>query len=173
MTAQKIVLVIAPENFRDEELFDTQEELENAGIKTTIASKKRGLCRGKLGKTAHAQSALSEIKVSDYDGIVFVGGGGVRVYFEDPEALKLAQDFFAARKWTTAICAGPGVLARAGLLTKKNVTSHESVKDLIQATGARWTGQDVETDGKIVTANGPAAAHAFGKKIAEQLANRP
>lgn len=34
--------IIAPSNFRDEELLYTKEELERAGIKTTIASTKTG-----------------------------------------------------------------------------------------------------------------------------------
>ena len=38
MADKKAVLIIAKEIFRDEELFDTQAELEDAGIETTVAS---------------------------------------------------------------------------------------------------------------------------------------
>ena len=50
-------MVIAPDQFRDEELFETKEELETAGLSTVIASKQKGICKGKLGREAVAEIA--------------------------------------------------------------------------------------------------------------------
>ena len=44
----KVLLVIAPQVFRDEELFETREELEKAGFETVIASTAKGICTGKI-----------------------------------------------------------------------------------------------------------------------------
>jgi protease I len=45
----KVLMIIAPERFRDEELFVTKEELEKAGHETVIASITTGTCPGSRG----------------------------------------------------------------------------------------------------------------------------
>lgn len=165
----KIVLVIAPQNFRDEELFHTKEELEKAGHETVIASKAMGEATGRMGGKATPEIELSAVKESDFDAIVFVGGGGSNVYFNDPTALGLARKFAGAGKIVSAICIAPSILANAGLLKEKKATAYESEQENLKAKGAEFTGSPVEADGKIVTANGPEAAREFGKKIAGLL----
>ena len=167
--AKNVLMVIAKNNFRDEELFHTKESLEAAGLKTTIASSEAGVCEGKLGGTVNAELSLAGVKVADYSGVVFVGGSGAAQYFDDPNALILAKKFSNSKKITAAICIAPSVLANAGLLTGKNATAFRSEQQNLEAKGATFTGEPVTVDGKIVTANGPKAAKSFGKKIAELL----
>ena len=74
MSGKRVLMVIAPENFRDEELLHTKEELERAGAETTIASSKTGVVKGLLGATVTPDFKLDQVNVDDYDAIVFVGG---------------------------------------------------------------------------------------------------
>lgn len=165
----KAVLVIAPDKFRDEELFDTRAELEKAGIETAIASIKTTEITGMLGGKVTPSLTLNDIKVEDFDAIVFIGGQGASVYFDNATALTLAKDFQAAGKVVAAICIAPSVLANAGLLEGKKATCWESEKGNLEAKGAQYTGQAVEVDGKIITGSGPTAARAFGQAIANAL----
>ena len=55
-----VLIIIALERFRDEELFVTQLELEKAGHQTVIASTVRGSCAGARGGTAIAVLRLAE-----------------------------------------------------------------------------------------------------------------
>lgn len=165
----KIVLVIAQRDFRDEELFHTKEELEKAGHKTIVASRRKGECTGMLGGKAKAEISLEEIKTSDFQGIVFVGGGGSAEYFNDAKALNLAKEFFKEEKLVCAICIAPSILANAGLLKEKKATCFSSEAGNLKAKGANYTGKPVETDGKIITADGPKSAREFGKKIVSML----
>jgi protease I len=167
--AKKVVLVIAPKNFRDEELFHTKEELEKAGVGTTIACASAGTCSGALGGTARADVALDKVAEAGFDGIVFVGGGGSSVYFNDKRAQKLAQDFAAKGKVVAAICIAPSTLANAGVLRGKRATSFPSEEANLRSKGAEFTGEGVTIDGKIITADGPQSARAFGKAIAKAL----
>jgi hypothetical protein len=52
----KILMIIAPERFRDKELFITKEELEKAGHETVIANIAKGICPGSRGGFATATS---------------------------------------------------------------------------------------------------------------------
>ncbi len=167
------LFIIAPENFRDEELFVPQKILEDAGIETTIASKKAGICHGSLGGEIKAVIGLNQINAEDFDAIIFVGGSGSEIFFEDPAAHLLAKKAFENEKVLAAICAAPTILAQAGVLKEKSATvfSSPDYEEILKKGGADLTRADLEVDGKIITANGPAAAEKFGEKIAEMLKN--
>jgi len=169
MAQKKAVLIIAKEIFRDEELFDTQKALEQQGVTTTIASSIVGICKGKLGKNAQSTVLVKDISTGDYDAIIFVGGNGAMQYYEDPAALSLAKQADKEARVLAAICIAPRILANAGLLKGKTATCYVSEAEAIQQLGAKYTGNDVEQDGKTITANGPHAAYDFGKTIANEI----
>ena len=76
---KKAVLVIAHEGFRDEELLDTKEALEKNGVAVKIASTELSEAKGKLGARVMPDMLFKDIKMKDFDAIVFVGGpGGVQ-----------------------------------------------------------------------------------------------
>jgi len=164
-----VLMVIAPENFRDEELFETKEVLEAAGLSTIIASKHEGVCHGKLGGEAIATVSLGEAKASDYGAVLFVGGMGSEVYFKDPVAHDLAWEMYADGKIVSAICIAPVILANAGLLKGRKATVFQDGAETLKSNGADYTGDPVTIDGKIITGNGPASSKAFGKAVADLI----
>ncbi|MFH1586641.1 MAG: DJ-1/PfpI family protein [Candidatus Diapherotrites archaeon] len=166
---KKAVFVVSQNMFRDEELFEAKEELDNAGIETKVASLTKETATGKLGGTVKPDLAINEISAKDFDAIVFVGGGGSTVYFGNQAALKLAREFFEKKKIVAAICIAPSILANAGILKGKKATVFGTEHRNIEEKGATYTDERVTVDGKIITANGPAAAHEFGQKIVEAL----
>jgi protease I len=162
-------MIIAPEMFRDEEYAHPKAVLEARGAAVVTASTHPGPCRGKLGMTAEASLAVADADPADYDAVVFVGGGGAQVFFDDPAAHALARSAHDLGRIVAAICIAPSVLARAGLLEEVRVTAFPSQHDDLVAHGALWTGAPVEVSGPIITANGPDAAHDFGMAIADAL----
>lgn len=166
----QVLMVIPPEQFRDEEYEHPKRVLEAAGIRVTTASTRAGRCIGKLGMIAEADLALRDVADAEYDGIVFVGGGGASVFFDDERAHEVARAFLASGRAVAAICIAPSTLARAGLLSGRRATAFPSQENDLVAHGALWTGADIEVDGLVITANGPAAAEAFGNAIVTALA---
>ncbi len=168
-TAKKAVLIIASRGFRDEELFETKQELENADIDTVIASTKTGIIKGTQGGKTEAAILVNDIIVEDYDAIIFVGGPGAKEYFDSTVANDIAQQAKNKEKVLAAICIAPAVLANAGVLDGVKATSFPTEQFRLKKAGAEYTGADVERDGLIITANGPRAATQFGKTIVEAL----
>jgi protease I len=168
----KVLLVVAPEGFRDEELFFTREELEDAGHETVIASTRRGTCHGSQGGFAQATVALADVSAADYDAVAFVGGSGARALFPDEMALRLASEAAHRDSVVAAICIAPVILANAGLLRGRRVTAFPSEVATLQAAGAHCTMSAVAVDGAIVTADGPKVAREFGQAIDRLLAVR-
>jgi protease I len=161
-------MVIAPADFRDEEYFETRKILEDVGNKITVANSTGQPSKSSFGKIVKPDKALHDIDSKDFDAIVFVGGRGSSEYFRNQQALSLAKEFNKSEKVVAAICIAPSILANAGILSGKKATSFPSERDNINAVGT-YTGNPVEQDGKIITANGPQAAKDFGKKISEAL----
>jgi len=169
----KVLMVVAPQNFRDEEYQKPRQVLEAAGWQIEVASKGVNEATGMLGAKAKIDKDISQVNVDDYQGVVFVGGTGAAVYFEDQTALALAKTAFEKGKVVGAICIAPSILANAGILQGKRATAFSSEQGNLSAKGAYYTGESVTVDGKIVTANGPGAAEEFGRRIADKLKNKP
>lgn len=168
---KRVALVIAEKNFRDEEYLRPKEILGKAGLEVITVSTTTGLVKGKLGAEARPDLLLSKVKPEEIDALVFVGGGGAEQYFEDQTAHLLAKQILDSGKLLAAICIAPVILAKAGLLKGKKATVwFEGAEDLKKG-GAIYTGAPVQTHERIITANGPEAAEAFGREILKQLDN--
>lgn len=165
----KLLFIIAPQNFRDEEYFEPKEILENAGHTIVTASSVVGVLNGSQGGSAQAAISLADVHQNNYDAVLFVGGQGSYQYDLDVQAHRIAQDFYAHGKLTTAICHAPIILAQAGVLYGKNATVHSSDVEELKSLGVKYSPQSVAVDGTIITADGPSSATVFGKTIASHL----
>jgi|TARA_B100001971_G_C18137866_1_gene508667 protease I len=166
---KEVLFIIAPSNFRDEEYFIPREVLMNGGVKVTTVSTQRDT-RSANGEGVKASVILSNIEdISQYSGIMFVGGNGSEIYFNDTKAKNLAKRFYENNKVVAAICIASSILANAGILEGKKATSFPSEESNLMDKGSEYTGSAVEVDGNIVTANGPGAAKEFGERILGRL----
>ena len=165
----KILFVIAPKNFRDEELMTPKKYFESLGAATTIASISTDTAVGMLGLRVKPQKLLSEVKAEDYDCVVFVGGAGAPVLWDNPDAQRIAKNAHKLGKPVGAICLAPVILARSGLLKNCNATVFHTAKAELIKDGANYTGDPVVKCGNIITANGPAAAEQFAQTLEDLI----
>lgn len=114
-----------------------------------------------------------EVKAEEYVGIVVPGGRApeyIRMY---DEVIQLVQDFFAAGKPVAAICHGTQLLAPAGVLTGRTVTSYPACAAECRIAGAEWQNQAVVVSGNLVTAqawpNHPEWLRAFVELLGAKI----
>lgn len=177
MAGKKIVMIVAPENFRDEEFAVPKDYFESKGIAVAVASTRKGECRGMFGAKANATLSLAEVRAADFGAVVFVGGQGTPTVRRENESLRIAREFASAGKVVAAICWAPTILAKAGVLEGKNATvwfgdDAEYGKDtgqVLEQYGAHYTGEGVTVDGKFITADGPRNARKFAEEIVKKL----
>ncbi len=167
---KKAVIIIAKQDFRDEELLEPKKILEDNGIEVRIASTVLGEVKGVLGAKVKTDLLVKDIRVPDFDVLVFVGGAGAAQYWDDLLAHKLVQDTLKdPNKILAAICIAPVTLAKAGVLKDRKATVWPSESEQLKSRGANYTGNDVEKDGNIITASGPSAAKELGEEIVKAL----
>ena len=171
---KKIAMVIAFRDFRDVEYFIPRDILKGAGAEIVPVSSQKGIAIGADGGEVEVNLTTSEFRTEDFDALVYIGGPGMVKKIDDEDFHKIAKEMAKAEKVLGAICIGPALLAKAGVLEGKKATVWSSPLDrspikILEENGAIYEDKDVVVDNKIVTANGPAAAKKFGQTLIEVL----
>jgi len=171
----KAVIILIPENFRDEEFRIPREKLEMAGVSVTVAGLKMDEARGMLGMTVMPDTTIDNISVDDYDAIILPGGSGSPEYLWNNEDVhKILREANEKNKVIGAICLSGAVLANSGILKGKEATvfpTEEAIKAL-EDGGAIYKKESVVVDGNIVTADGPQSADRFADEILRLLESK-
>jgi len=166
---KKVLMVIAPDKFRDEEYNEPRRILEGRGCTVTVASTSIEPATGMLGGVVRPDTTIDKVKAADFDAVVFVGGYGAQRLYDDRQAHTLANEALKGGKALGAICVSPTILANAGALRGRRATVWPDQSKAIIAGGATYTAKPVEQDGMVITADGPASAAQFGEAIAKAL----
>jgi protease I len=167
-----ILMVVAPTDFRDEELVQPKAVFEAEGAVVEIGSTTTEVVRGMLGLQVKPDAALSTVDPHRYAAIALVGGSGAPTYLWDDHVLH--SILRSARKDGTpigAICLSPAVLARAGLLKgiRATVYGDTRAKRELERGGALYVDERVVIDQGIVTAAGPRDARPFAAALLQLM----
>lgn len=169
LKGKKVVMVIASQNFRDEEFAEPYGALTNAGASVKVACSRLAPAKGMLGRQVTPDLLLKDVSAADYDAVVFVGGAGAQEYFADETAHRIAREAVEKGRLLGAICIAPAILANAGVLKERKATCFPSVGSVLRKAGATVVAEGVVKDGKLVTADGPANARPFAAALIEAL----
>jgi protease I len=160
------IAVLAADGFEKVELVVPLRALQLAGAKVDIVSLRKGRIRGvnlhMPATRVGVDKLVAEADPDSYDGLLIPGG------FINPDLLRqsaAARDFVRAfdhsGKPVVTLCHGPWVLASAGLLTGRTLTSWPGIRDDLVNAGATWLDRDVVRDRNLVTSRGPQDMRAF------------
>ena len=159
----KRVLVPLAAGFEEIEAMTIIDVLRRAGVEVVVAGAGPAgqPIEGSWGVRVTPDRSLDDARASDFDMVVLPGGTkGVENLKRHPKLLPLLGEFMARGKHVAAICAAPLLLAEAGLLCGKQVTSYPSVKPQVAASSL-YSEERVVQDGKLVTSRGPGTAMEF------------
>lgn len=164
---EKHVLVLLAPGFEEMETVAPVDLLRRAGARVVVAAVFGGeWVTGRSGLCLRADAELGTLDPDGFDALVIPGGPGVQGLREDGRAAELARRFARAGKLVAAICAGPTVLADAGLLDGRRYTAHSSTCAELPDSLA---GERAVCDGNIVTSRGAGTAADFGLAVVEWI----
>jgi protease I len=160
------IAALAADGFEKVELIIPLRALMLAGAKVDVVSLRHGRIRGvnlhMPASRVDVDKTISEADPGDYDGLLLPGG------FINPDLLRQSAEarefvcaFAASDKPIVTLCHGPWVLASAGLLKGRTLTSWPGIRDDLVNAGATWRDQEVVRDGNLVTSRGPQDMAAF------------
>ncbi len=169
------VAVLATDGVEQVELERPWQALEEAGAEPELVSLDGGTITAfqhvDKGDRKRVDTTVALADPEDYAALVLPGGvvngDSVRA---DPDAVAFVRAFFDADKPVAAICHAPWVLAEAGVVRGRRMTSWPSLRTDLTNAGATWVDEEVVVDGNLVTSRNPDDLDAFGAAIVEQFA---
>ena len=83
LSGKKILMILSPSDFNDEEFFKTRVVLQGGGAQVITAALDTEEATGMLGGKARIDQNLASVEAKNFDGLVFIGGKGVKKYLKD------------------------------------------------------------------------------------------
>ncbi|KKU77416.1 MAG: Intracellular protease, PfpI family [Parcubacteria group bacterium GW2011_GWA2_47_7] len=136
----KILLLVANEGFQTLEYDNPKHTLTEAGHIVITASRDGGTAISTDNEKIETDLKLSDVITSDYDGVFVIGGPGSIEYLNNNETARIIGE---AKSSPHVFC-----------------DKYGCVREL----------HPVVRDGRVITADGPSSASAFGEEIVKALA---
>lgn len=171
---KKTVAILATNGFEESELKEPKKALEEAGADVHIVSLEsgeiKGWADGDWSNSYKVDKTLDEVSQSDYNALMLPGGViNPDQLRRNDKAVNFVKSFFENKKPVGAICHAPWLLAEAGVLKGRKVTSYNSIKTDIVNAGANWVDEEVVVDEGLVTSRSPKDLPAFNSKLVEEV----
>lgn len=169
MAAKKTALVLIADGSEEMEAVIAIDVLRRAEVEVVVAGVDGDrLVECSRGVKIQPDGALWEVRTSR-DLLVLPGGrGGAESLAANPSVGDLLRRYEAENRLVGVICAAPMALAKHGVFEGRRVTSHPSVRELVDGH-ARWVDEPVVRDGQLTTSQGPGTAFLFALSLVEQL----
>lgn len=164
------VLVLMAEGFEEVEALTVVDYLRRTGIDAVMVSTGKELqVTGAHGVKVQADIMIDDIKDPLEKRGVFLPGGlpGATNLRDDQRVIDLVSRMDQGGKMIAAICAAPIVLAKAGIIDGRKMTSYPGFrKDLV---GSIYKEDIVVRDRNMITSRGPATAVYIALEIIQYL----
>lgn len=124
-------------------------------VKPHFVAARPGPVRCDAGLVIQADTGFDELPRPDL--IVVPGGSAWETTLDDEPLVAWLAAAHPTATWTTSVCTGATLLAKAGVLTGRPATTHWLARDLLAELGAVVSTERVVVDGDVITAAGVSA----------------
>jgi protease I len=162
----KRVMILVENMYNEFEYWYPYYRLKEAGAEVVVVGKAAGATyTSKYGIPAECDAAADGLDTEQFDGIVIPGGYAPDIMRRHPEMVNLVRQMDQQGKMVAAICHAGWMLASAGILKGRTVTSFFAIKDDLVNAGANWVDEAVVMDGNLITSRTPDDLPSFLQKI--------
>lgn len=166
-----VMLTVGPE-YEDLELWYCKFRLEEAGFEVKLAGVGDPVYFGRHGVSCAVDGHVSDFPAVDLAGIVVPGGWAPDRLRREPAVLDHLRDLHKRGNLVAAIGHGASVLASAGLVRGRRMTSALGLRDDLVNAGADWISAPVVVDGTMVSGRITSDLPAFGFAMVDFLVTR-
>ncbi|MFP4529235.1 MAG: type 1 glutamine amidotransferase domain-containing protein [Candidatus Kapaibacterium sp.] len=167
----KKIAIFVEKLYEDIEFWYPYFRMQEAGADVDIIAPDAGeIYEGKHGMPARSDKAAKKAKAKDYEALIIPGGYSPDHMRRSKEMVDFVREMHEKKKIVAAICHGPWMLASAGILSGKEVTSFHSIKDDLINAGAKWEDNPAMVDNSgIITSRNPHDLPYFCASIINQI----
>ena len=159
------VAILVEEQYQVLEVWYPYFRLIEEGMEVDLIGTGKAIYPSKEGYPCEVNKQISEVKASDYQGVVIPGGWAPDFLRRFPEINKFVRDIFDAGACVASICHGGWVLTSADVVKGKKATSFIAIKDDMVHAGAEYLDEEVVVDGNLITSRTPFDLPAFTKAV--------
>lgn len=164
-----MVYILLGTGFEEIEAIAPADLLRRAGVEVQFVGVNGPVVAGAHGIEVKADITLSEVNLEGLELLIVPGGSdGVQSISESQTALSLLKNAYKKGCYLSAICAGPTVLAKIGVLEHCNATCYPGMEAELGSSVAP-VDENVVMDGHIITGRAPGAAIDFGLALVRVL----
>jgi len=169
MNAEPTALVLVTQGTEEIEAVISIDVLRRGGIAVTVAGVDGpDPIRCSRGVVLTPDLALESVD-GDFDVVVLPGGAeGAQRLATSTKVGEILRKQEQSGRWVGAICAAPIALQAHGVFRNRQLTSHPSVKGMLEGWG-EYSEHPVVADGNLITSRGPGTAFPFALRIVGAL----
>ncbi|MBB3108489.1 protease I [Paenibacillus phyllosphaerae] len=171
MTSQskKVAFLLANE-FEDSEMKNPYDAITKNGNDAVIISlQKKAELAGKNGTKYVSHLAIDEANAADYEALIIPGGHSPAHLMEDERVLDFVREMDKQGKTIAAICHGPLLLQKAGLIHGRNITAYPGLHAELNDAGGRFIDKPVVVDENWITSRTPEDEPYFIEETINRL----
>lgn len=164
-----MVYILLADGFEEVEAVSPADALRRARVDVQLVGVTGMTVTASHGLRVAADVSLADIDPASCEAMIVPGGlRGVENLKASPAALAAIKKAFDAGRLTCAICAGPTVLARLGILEGRKAVCYPGMEG--ELTGAApQPGARVVTDGAVITGRSAGTSWDFALAILTAL----
>lgn len=161
----KKLLVLIADGTEEVEAVTIIDYLRRAGVEVTVASVMDGLeVTGAHDISLKAQILVEDVNWEDYDGVYSPGGLPGAFHIRDNDkVMEIYKKMYDNGKIVSALCAGPTVLDKAGVLKGRKYSCYPGFEGEIKDGEVQE--DPVVRDANVITGRGPAVAHLLAYEL--------
>lgn len=164
-----MVLVLLCNGFEESEVVVPVDLLRRGGVEVALCGVDSLTVKSSHAITFTADVLLKDVDLAGVDMVFVPGGlGGVDAILASGTASGFLHQAKEADKYLAAICAGPTVLSRLGLIDGKKAVCYPGMEDLLPPAIPQ-PGNRAVRDGKVLTAEAAGSAFELGLMMLEVL----
>jgi len=169
----KRLVLLVEDRYQVLELWYPLIRLREAGAEMTVVGPEGGrVHKSGNGYEITADVSAADIRIQEYDGVIIPGGYAPDLMRRNPAMVAIVRDAYNQGKVVAAICHAGWMLASAGIVRGRKVTSFYSMKDDMINAGAIWRDEPVVRDGLIITSRKPEDLPFFCREIIAALSGK-
>jgi len=150
------IAILLFDNFTVLDVAGPYEVLSNIpNSEICFVTKKPGVYKNSRGLQISAEYSLDNVPEPEI--VVIPGGFGIDAILDDKQILDWINKVHETSQWTTSVCSGALLLAAAGILNGRKVTTHWNRVEQLKKYNIEFVNERYIKDGKIITSAGVSA----------------